>query len=239
MTVDRLRPTALGTILSLWAHPDDETYLAGAVMAAAVDAGQRVVCVAATAGELGTSDPEAWPPDRLGRLRRWEAAAAAAVLGVVDHRFLGLPDGGLAEVGPTAGARLVGALVDEVQPDTILTFGPDGMTHHPDHIAVGRWALDAWDQRGRPCRLLQATTTVEHQARFGARYEEWAMYMTDERPQGVPEDQAVLYVRAEGADLDRKIAALAAMASQTSAAIAADPGLYTAMCAEEAFVPAG
>ncbi|HEU4840645.1 MAG TPA: PIG-L family deacetylase, partial [Ilumatobacteraceae bacterium] len=80
---------APGPLLSVWAHPDDETYLAAGLMAAAVDAGQRVVCVSATAGELGTPDPVAWPPDRLGRLRRWETAAAMAILGVRDHRFLG------------------------------------------------------------------------------------------------------------------------------------------------------
>src|SRR5688500_14715413 len=100
-----------GPILSVWAHPDDESYLAAGVMAAAVDAGTRVVCVSATAGELGTPDPVAWPPDRLGRLRRWETAAAMAVLGVAEHRFLGLPDGGLAKVDPTHGAGIVEASI--------------------------------------------------------------------------------------------------------------------------------
>ncbi|OOL28439.1 GlcNAc-PI de-N-acetylase, partial [Rhodococcus rhodochrous] len=38
-----------GTILSIWAHPDDETYLAAGVMAAARDDGRRVVCASATA----------------------------------------------------------------------------------------------------------------------------------------------------------------------------------------------
>ena len=66
-------------------------------MAAARDLGQRVVCVSATAGEHGTDDPETWPPDRLGQVRRWEAAAAMAVLGVTEHHILGLPDGGLAD----------------------------------------------------------------------------------------------------------------------------------------------
>ena len=70
------------TMLSIWAHPDDETFLAAGIMAAAVDRGDRVVCVSATAGERGTPDPEAWPPARLGALRRREAAAAMAVLGV-------------------------------------------------------------------------------------------------------------------------------------------------------------
>lgn len=88
--------TSLGTILSVWAHPDDETYVAGGVMAAARCRGQRVVCLSATAGEHGTPDPVAWPPARLGLVRRWEAAAAMAVLGVDEHRILGLPDMGLA-----------------------------------------------------------------------------------------------------------------------------------------------
>ena len=77
-----MHPTTLGTILSVWAHPDDETYLAAGVMAAARDNGQRVVCVAAPAGEHGTDDPQVWPPARLGPVRRWEAAAAMAVIGV-------------------------------------------------------------------------------------------------------------------------------------------------------------
>ena len=63
----RRRVTAgadLGTILSVWAHPDDETYLCAGLMARAVRSGARVVCVTATRGELGSSDPERWPPGR-------------------------------------------------------------------------------------------------------------------------------------------------------------------------------
>src|SRR5262245_11536659 len=121
MTTDAM--AGLGTILSLWAHPDDETYLAAGVMAAAIDGGHRVVCVSATAGEHGTPHPDVWPPDRLGRIRQWEAAAAMAVLGVTEHRFLGLPDGGLAD-RDDEGIEVVGRLLDELRPDTILTFGP-------------------------------------------------------------------------------------------------------------------
>ncbi|MET0146934.1 MAG: PIG-L family deacetylase [Ilumatobacteraceae bacterium] len=228
----------LGTILSVWAHPDDETYLAGGVMAAAADRGQRVVCVAATAGEHGTGDPDTWPPLRLGRLRYWEAAAAMAVLGVSEHRFLGLPDGGLIEWDAT-GQALVGDLLDEVRPDTILTFGPDGMTYHPDHITISRWVTEAWQQRDRPCRLLYATTTVEHAAEFGELYEQWNMYMSDERPTGVPAGELALHAALDGAALDRKLAALAAMASQTrdlTAMVGAE--LYARQVREEGFVDA-
>ena len=68
--------SALGTILGIWAHPDDEAYLSGGLMALARDAGSRVVCVTATRGELGTPDPATWPPERLAAERTGELAAA-------------------------------------------------------------------------------------------------------------------------------------------------------------------
>lgn len=239
MNAHRLATAAqLGTILSIWAHPDDETYLAAGLMASATDNGQRVVCVSATAGEHGTADPETWPPQRLGRVRRWEAAAAMAVLGVIDHRLLGLPDGRLGAC-EALGVAMVRRLLDDVRPDTILTFGPDGMTFHPDHIAVHRWVTDAWQHDGRRSRLLYATPTVEHLDRFGDLYEDWNMYMTDERPTGVPQDDVNVHIRLDGARLDRKLAALRAMATQTSGVMAMlDPAIYAAQVAEEAFLDA-
>src|SRR5215204_3391662 len=123
----------LGTVLSLWAHPDDETFLAGGVMSMARDRGQRVVCVSATAGEHGTDDPVTWPPQRLGQVRRWETAAAMAVLGVTEHLFLGYADGALSDVDSVEAVARVGAILQQVAPDTILTFGPDGATFHRDH----------------------------------------------------------------------------------------------------------
>jgi LmbE family N-acetylglucosaminyl deacetylase len=228
----------LGTILSVWAHPDDETYLAGGVMAAAADRGQRVVCVSMTAGEHGTSDPRTWPPARLGRVRRLEAAAAMAVLGVEEHCVVGLPDGALAE-HDEAGRRVVGDLLDRIDPDTVLTFGAEGMTFHPDHLAVHRWVTEAWERRGRRQRLLHATPTVEYLARFGRHYEAAGAYMTDERPTGVPESTLAVHLRLDGETLDRKVAALRAMWTQTAPLLGClKPAVYEALVAEEWFVDA-
>lgn len=229
-------PEDLGTVLSVWAHPDDETYLAGGVMAAAAAAGQRVVCATASAGEAGTGDPVAWPPERLGRVRRWEAAAAMTVLGVAEHHVRGLPDGALTD-HEAAGEAWALELLEQVRPDTVLTFGPDGITFHPDHVAVHRWVTHAWERTGRSARLLHATETVEHLERFGHLYEEWGVYMTDERPVGVRREELALRVELTAAGLDRKVAALAAMATQTAGLIAAvGPELYAEEVAEEAFV---
>jgi LmbE family N-acetylglucosaminyl deacetylase len=230
--------TELGTVLSVWAHPDDETYVAGGLMAAARAAGQRVVCATATAGELGAPDPAAWSPERLGAVRRWEAAAAMAVLGVDEHEIAGLPDGGLHRVD-AAGREWACRLLERVRPDTIATFDANGGTFHPDHIAVHRWVTDAWRALGRPCRLLYEATTTEHLAKFGSLFDEWNIYMTDARPAGVPVDELAVHLVLEGAELDRKLTALRAMATQTADLVAAlGVERYAELVREEAFVAA-
>ena len=117
-------PAELGTILSIWAHPDDETYLAGGIMAAARDHGRRVVCVTASSGEHGTDDPGTWPPHRLGQIRRWEADAAMAILGVIEHHVLGYADGGL-RADDLSAIDMIGAGVARVTVE-VLTL-PEGV----------------------------------------------------------------------------------------------------------------
>lgn len=234
-----LRPTDLGTILSLWAHPDDETYLAGGVMADAAANGQRVVCVSATAGERGTDDPDGWPTERLGRVRRWEARAAMAVLGVDDHRWLDLPDGGLADLDPSGPVDAIARLIADVEPDTILTFGPDGATFHPDHRTVSTWTTAAWQRTGCTARLLHAAMSAEHLDRFGPRYEEWGVFMTDERPTGLAVGDLAVHHVLSGDALDRKVTALLAMHTQVAPSLALlGPDDFRAEVALECFVEA-
>ncbi|MDH4161049.1 MAG: PIG-L family deacetylase, partial [Actinomycetota bacterium] len=71
----------LGDVLSIWAHPDDETYLASGLMAQAVRDGGRVVCVTATRGEGGSLDEERWPSQTLGAVRERELMTGLARLG--------------------------------------------------------------------------------------------------------------------------------------------------------------
>ena len=52
----------------------------------------------------------------------------------------------------------VAALIERVQPDTLVTFGPDGMTGHPDHQTVSAWVTEAWRRAGGQARLWYATT---------------------------------------------------------------------------------
>ena len=229
----------LGTILSIWAHPDDETFLAGGVMGVARDRGQRVVCVSATAGEHGTDDPVAWPPERLGALRRDESAAAMRVLGVEDHRWLGFEDGTLARVDRSVGVARVAELLDEVAPDTVLTFGPDGMTFHPDHMTIHAWVREAWSARRNGARLLCAAVEAGVLERQRDVLEAWGVYLSDERPVGVPPDELALHLVLDDTALDRKLAALSAMPSQVEPSLARlTPAQFREVNSVEAFASA-
>src|SRR5689334_2010732 len=100
--------TDLGTVLAVWAHPDDETYLTGGLFAALTNAGHRVVCITASRGEAGGASGSA---TRLARLRTEELEAALKVLGVEEHHWLDYPDGGCADVDPDAAASRVAAVM--------------------------------------------------------------------------------------------------------------------------------
>ena len=218
-TVDDGRVEALGRILAVWAHPDDETYLAAGVMARARDLGNEVVVVTATAGETGTPDPDHWPPDRLAKVRLLEVEAAMAVLGVEDHRYLGRRDGACSAVPWEEAVGELTDIVTETRPDTILTFGPDGITGHPDHRAVSCWTVEAWRRAGRRPRLLFATTPPGDLVRFEELHRELGVFMDGFRACPSPVEHIELDVVLRGDELDRKLVALRAQASQTTAIV--------------------
>jgi LmbE family N-acetylglucosaminyl deacetylase len=203
----------LGTVLGVWAHPDDETFLTAGLMALARAAGQRVVCATATRGEHGTADPDRWPPARLGRLREYELAAALAVLAVHEHTWLDFVDGGCATVPTALGARAVRQILDDVRPDTVVTFGRDGFTGHDDHRAVSGWVDEALAGHGRAVRLLHPTVTPAFTDRFGVLNNRFAVFGPG-LPSTRSEDELALHLRLAEDVLDRKVAALRAQASQ-------------------------
>lgn len=213
------RVAGLGdTILGVWAHPDDEAYLMGGTVLVALAAGARVSCITATAGEGGdTADEGRWPQARLAEIRRQEMAASLKILGVNEHRWLELPDGGLGTIDFEAGTGLIAEAIERLRPDTVLTFGTDGMTGHPDHVAVGTWAHRAAQEvGGGSCRLLAATKTPE----WAERFCDLNAAVFARPPPATPAGELALHVVLAGEVLDRKLQALAAQASQTSALIA-------------------
>jgi len=211
----------LGTVLGIWAHPDDEAFLSAGLMAAARDAGRRVVCVTATLGEHGTDDPQRWPPPRLARVRTHEARASLAALGVTEHHLLGISDGTCAAQPPDPVVRRLANIIHSVAPDTILTFGPDGMSGHEDHQTVSRWATAARAAAAPHARLLYATTTEEFVDRWEPARDVFNMFLADGLPLRTPTSALAVELRLDQAMLDRKLVALRAQASQTHGLIAA------------------
>lgn len=150
-------------LLAVHAHPDDESITMGGTLARHVAAGDRVTLVTCTLGEEGEVIPPelalltADAADQLGGYRHSELAAACQALGVTDHRYLGgiggHRDSGMAgspahrhpralvhaaagAAGFDAAVGELGAVLDEVAPDVVLSYDADGGYGHPDHIAA-------------------------------------------------------------------------------------------------------
>lgn len=144
------------------AHPDDESITTGGTMAALVAAGHEVTLVTSTRGEAGeVIGDQVTAGDRvaLAARRERELAAAMAVLGVQDHRFLGdvaggrrfedsgmqwsasglaaqaadQPRGSLAASRPGEPAEYMARIIADVKPHLVVTYGPGGGYGHPDH----------------------------------------------------------------------------------------------------------
>jgi LmbE family N-acetylglucosaminyl deacetylase len=208
---------SLGTTLCVWAHPDDESYLGGGLVAALRAAGRRVAVVTATLGEAGLDGPVRRPdgPEPPPPSRAEELAAALRHLGGPEHHQLGFADGACADTDPAAGAAAVARVVAAVRPDTVVTFGPDGFTGHPDHIAVGAWTARALRDAGSGARLLHPVMTAADRDAGRDVDEPFGVFALGEPRICRPEEQA-LRLDLSGDLLARKLAALRAHRSQTA-----------------------
>lgn len=124
------------------AHPDDESLMAGGLIASAAARGMTVDVVVASAGEASHPDSPTHDRERLARLRQDEVTAAVHALAPSAHlHLLGLRDGHLSEDVPLVLARLV-ELIAQQGSETLLvsTLQED---RHPDHAAVAEAAAGA------------------------------------------------------------------------------------------------
>ncbi len=144
-------------LLALIPHPDDESYSFGGTIALAARAGWACSVECASFGERGKRhDGGDTTPNGVAEARNAELDASCRLLGADPPRFWGLPDG---ELRLHRGEqRRVSAAITRLQPDLVLTLGPDGAYGHPDHIALHRWVSEAWSAlpAGRPPLLYAA-----------------------------------------------------------------------------------
>ncbi|MEO8696650.1 MAG: PIG-L family deacetylase [Acidimicrobiales bacterium] len=205
------RISSLGNIVSVWAHPDDETYLAGGLMAMARALGARVTCIIATDGDFVESPAER----RLrGRLRLSELGQALDVLDIHDRQFLHLPDGGCSHVDDGGPVDAIGRILASRDPDTVITFGPDGFTGHADHRAVSRWAVAAARQAAPASRVLHPTITAARRAEDRDILDRFRIF-DDGLPTTHDYDTLTLALELPTHWLDKKVRALRCHDSQT------------------------
>jgi mycothiol S-conjugate amidase len=154
------------TLMTVHAHPDDETIATGGTMARYSRGGDRVICVTCTGGEHGEIVvPELDTPEnhaRLGEIRREELRCALEQLGPIEQYWLGFVDSGMmgtpeneapesfwqADVDEAAG-RLV-RIVRQTQPQVIVGYNDFGGYGHPDHIRAAQMAKLAFERAGDP-----------------------------------------------------------------------------------------
>ena len=126
-------------ILAVVAHPGDEAWALGPLLARYVDEGARVHLVCATRGEGGRfgSSRGLFPARVLGRMRERELDASATVLGLHGVEILGYPDGGVASLDPFRMQMDLAVRIRRVRPQVVVTFGAQGPDGDPDRAVVG------------------------------------------------------------------------------------------------------
>ena len=202
-------------LLGIWSHPDDESYLAAGLMDRVRRSGGEVTLLTVSDGEQGFPDDDHRPIDLRRRQRCRELRSAMASIGVLDLRLLGLPDGAVSAAPRGDLVRALRAAMDDVRPDLVVTFGPDGITGHPDHVATSGAATAAWLDYGDG-ELLYAAKTVAWLDEWRSLHDRVGLWMAEE-PDGVASDDVELDLVLEAAPLDRKRRTLAHHASQTTA----------------------
>lgn len=139
------------SLLGVFAHPDDEAAGFSGSLLKYGEEGVQTAVVCATRGEAGQiSDPALAEPETLGAVREGELRAALRVVGVDDVAFLDYHDGTLAEVDDEEGIGRVVRQIRRLRPQVIVTFDANGGYGHPDHIAIHRWTVAAFQRAAAP-----------------------------------------------------------------------------------------
>lgn len=144
--------SAIGTVLFIYAHPDDESFgIAGTAMRLA-DTGHRTALLTLTRGDVGRwygKEPGSWTPKDLAAERSREWQAATKVIGFHRTLLLEWPDGGLAASPVDRVTADVVAFIRETKPDVVCTFGPEGAgSEHDDHRAASFFAVRGFHRAG-------------------------------------------------------------------------------------------
>jgi LmbE family N-acetylglucosaminyl deacetylase len=133
-------------LLGVFAHPDDDAYSLGGSLLVERDRIEPAIVLATSGGAGEISDPSLATPENLAEVREGEERASMVAFGWPDApvHFLRYQDGGLAKVDRSELEDRLVELMAELKPHVVVTFGPEGVTMHDDHITIGRATTEAF-----------------------------------------------------------------------------------------------
>ena len=148
-------------LLTVLAHPDDETFGTGGTLALYARRGAKVHLICATRGEVGEVDEEYMRGfNTIAERREDELRCAAGLLGLSEVIFLDYRDSGmqgspennhpraLAAQPVEEVAKIVAGHIRRIRPQVLITFDPIGGYRHPDHIAIHKATVRAFELCG-------------------------------------------------------------------------------------------
>ncbi|WP_161976989.1 PIG-L deacetylase family protein [Dictyobacter kobayashii] len=132
-------------LMFILAHPDDESLALGGTIAKYAAEGVETTLVVATRGERGWfSDWKDYPGEKaLGEIREQELRRACQALGIKRLDFLNYIDGDLDQAEESEAIFKIVTLLRTIRPHVVVTFGPEGLYGHPDHIAISQLTTSA------------------------------------------------------------------------------------------------
>ncbi len=184
-------------LLAIFAHPDDESFGAGGVMALAAEAGNPVWVLCATNGDQGGKPGEMDVDHSLDpEIRREELACACRELRIAEPMFLGYRDSGMEGWGAPEGSLSLApqgevverilTVIRQLRPAVIVTFDPGGVYGHPDHVACSATATAAYRRAaaepGGPIALYHQALPRSFVAGMQAAMEEERRRSGDDKP---------------------------------------------------------
>ena len=131
-------------LIFIYAHPDDESFGVGGIARMCADGGAELALVTATRGDAGRAgEPAICSRAELPARREAELREAAKLLGIGHVYLLDYLDKHLGDAPPEKIRAEIVAVIRRHRPHIAVTFDPNGLNQHPDHVAIGRFAIDA------------------------------------------------------------------------------------------------
>jgi LmbE family N-acetylglucosaminyl deacetylase len=139
-------------LMAILAHPDEESLGFGGILAKYAADHVETSLITATRGERGWNDANGKHPGftTLGEMREAELRAAAEISGVQRLELLGYQDGDLDKARPSEAVARIVEHLRRIKPHVVVTFGPDGLYGHPDHIAISQLTSAAIVEAANP-----------------------------------------------------------------------------------------